>query len=107
MTLTADTTTRARKMTTLVAIARMATLPLVSAMIKRGEEMDEQYQRFCEALRIVDGYSTNCERCPIAEECQAFSVQLPPGENLKLEYSCEAILFRYVLTGEKPQCEEV
>lgn len=69
--------------------------------------MDEQYQRFCEALRTKDGYSTNCELCPIAEECYAFSAQLPPEENLKPEHSCEAILLRYVLTGEKPKCEEV
>jgi hypothetical protein len=69
--------------------------------------MDEQYQRFCEALRTKDGYSTNCELCPIAEECQAFAMELSPEENLKEEYSCEAILFRYVLTGEKPKCEEV
>lgn len=69
--------------------------------------MEEQYKRFCEALRTVDGYSTNCERCPISEECQAFSAQLPPEENLKPEYSCEAILFRFVLTGEKPKCKEV
>lgn len=107
MTLTADTTTRVRKITTLAVIARMTTLPPVSAMIKRGEEMDEQYQRFCEALRTKDGYSTNCELCPIAEECYAFSAQLPSGENLKLEHSCEAILFRYVLTGEKPKIKEV
>jgi hypothetical protein len=69
--------------------------------------MEEQYQRFCEALRTMDGYSTNCERCSIAEECQAFSAELPPEENLKPEYSCEAILFRYVLTGEKPKIKEV
>lgn len=64
--------------------------------------MKEQYQRFCEALRTVDGYSTNCERCPIAEQCQAFSAELPPEDNLKPEYCCEAILFRYVMTGETP-----
>jgi len=64
--------------------------------------MKEQYQRFCEALRTVDGYSTNCERCPIAEQCQAFSAQLPPEDNLKPEYCCEAILFRYGMTGETP-----
>lgn len=64
--------------------------------------MKEQYERFCKALATVDGYSTNCERCPIAEQCQAFSEQLPPEDNLKPEYSCEAILFRYVMTGETP-----
>jgi hypothetical protein len=69
--------------------------------------MDEQYQRFCEALRTKDGYSTNCELCPIAEECQAFAMKLTPEESLKEESSCEAILFRYILTGEKPKCEEV
>jgi hypothetical protein len=69
--------------------------------------MEEQYRRFREALQTKDGYSTNCERCPIAEECQTFSAQLPPGENLKLEHSCEAILLRYVLTGETPKCGEV
>jgi hypothetical protein len=67
--------------------------------------MQEQYQRFCKALRTVDGYSTNCERCPIAEPCQAFAMKLSPTEILKEEYSCEAILFRYVLTGEKPKCK--
>lgn len=69
--------------------------------------MEEQYQRFCEALRTMDGYSTNCERCSIAEDCQAFAAELPPEENLKPEYCCEAILFRYVLTGEKPKCKGV
>ena len=64
--------------------------------------MKEQYERFCEALATVDGYSTNCERCPIAEQCQTFSAQLPPEDNLKPEYCCEAILFRYVMTGETP-----
>ena len=61
-----------------------------------------EYQRFCEALRMVDGGSTNCEKCPIAEQCQAFSDELPPEDSLKPEYSCEALLFRYVMTGEIP-----
>ena len=65
--------------------------------------MKEQYKRFCQVLRVVDGYSTNCEQCPIIRECEAFSAKLSPDENLKEEYSCEAILFRYVLTGETPK----
>ena len=64
--------------------------------------MKEQYERFCKALATVDGYSTNCERCPIAEECEAFSANLPPEANLKPEYSCEAILFNWVTTGKLP-----
>lgn len=64
--------------------------------------MKEQYERFCKALATVDGYSTNCERCPIVEECEAFSATLPPEANLKPEYSCEAILFNWVTTGKLP-----
>ena len=60
-----------------------------------------EYQRFCKALQTVDGY-TDCERCPIAEQCQAFSDELSPEDSLKPEYSCEALLFRYVMTGETP-----
>lgn len=60
-----------------------------------------KYQRFREALQAVDGY-TNCDRCPIAEQCQTFSDELPPEDSLKPEYCCEALLFRYVMTGETP-----
>ena len=64
--------------------------------------MEEQYQRFCEALRTVDGYSTNCERCPIAEECSAWGMSLTPEEQ-DTAPCCEEILFRYLMTGEKPR----
>ena len=60
-----------------------------------------EYERFCEALQAMCGYD-NCEKCPIAEQCQAFSDELSPEDSLKPEYSCEAILFRYVMTGETP-----
>ena len=61
-----------------------------------------EYQRFCEVLRMMDVPSTICEKCPIAEQCQAFSDELSPEDSLKPEYSCEALLFRYMMTGETP-----
>ena len=64
--------------------------------------MKEQYQRFVQALATWDEYSTNCEKCPIREECETFAANLPPEENLKPEYSCEAILFNWVVTGKTP-----
>ena len=64
--------------------------------------MREQYDRFRQALATVDGYSTNCERCPIHEECETFSANLLPEANLKPEYSCEAILFNWVVSGNPP-----
>lgn len=64
--------------------------------------MKEQYERFIQALATWDNCSTNCEKCPIRAECEAFSSQLPPEENLKPEYACEAILFNWVVTGNPP-----
>jgi hypothetical protein len=67
--------------------------------------MEEQYRRFCEALATAGTgtNSTNCEVCPIQTECEAFSATLSPICDYCEEYSCEAILFRYVITGEKPK----
>lgn len=61
-----------------------------------------KYQRFREVLLAMNEPSTICEKCPIAEQCQAFSDELSPEDSLKPEYSCEALLFRYVMTGETP-----
>ena len=69
--------------------------------------MKEQYERFCEALRARDAYSTNCDLCPIQTECEAFSATLSPLSEYCEEYSCEAILFRYVMHGETPKIKEV
>ena len=65
--------------------------------------MKEQYQRFENVLRAKETYSMNCDECPIRTECYAFSESLAPGDNLNPEYSCEKLLFHYVMTGEKPQ----
>ena len=66
--------------------------------------MKEQYIRFCEALATANTSknSKNCEVCPIQTECEAFSATLSPISDYCEEYSCEAFLFRYVMTGEKP-----
>lgn len=61
-----------------------------------------EYQRFREVLLAVNEDPIDCERCPIAEQCQAFSAELSPEDYLKPEYCCEAILFRYVMIGETP-----
>lgn len=63
--------------------------------------MKEQYERFCEALRAMDRYSTNCERCAIAKECIRWGQSLSEEEQLTAP-SCEEILFQYVMTGKKP-----
>lgn len=67
--------------------------------------MKEQYERFCEALATAGTgtNSTNCEVCPIQAECEAFSATLSSVDDYREEYSCEALLFRYVITGEKPK----
>ena len=65
--------------------------------------MKEQYQRFVNVLRAVENFSTICDGCPIYSECYALSEILTPKDDLNPEYSCENLLFRYVITGEKPQ----
>lgn len=63
--------------------------------------MEEQYERFCEALKA--DCSRSCEDCPIHEECYDLSENLPSTEYFNPEYSCEMLLFRYLMTGEKPK----
>ena len=64
--------------------------------------MREQYQRFCEALRTVGQYSTECNKCPIEKECVRWGQSLSDEEQLTAP-CCEEILFKYVLTGERPK----
>lgn len=62
--------------------------------------MDEQYQRFEDTIGRVSGGSFRCELCPIYKECTAiYGIANNPD--------CEETLFRYIMTGEKPKCEEV
>ena len=61
--------------------------------------MKEQYQRFCEAVSAPNC----CEGCPIQKECEEFSATLSPFEDYCEEYSCEMLLFRYIMYGEKPK----
>lgn len=63
--------------------------------------MKEQYQRFCEVLSAKDGYFVNCDKCPIKTECFT-SIENMTLEEAEKQEGCEAILFEYILTGEKP-----
>ena len=67
--------------------------------------MREQYERFCQAMATAGSgtNSTNCDVCPIRVECEEFSASLSPISDYCEEYSCEALLFRYVINGEMPK----
>ena len=56
--------------------------------------MKEQYQRFLNVL------NTDCDHCPIRRECENFSEHLSPSADLCEKYSCEMLLFRYVMNGK-------
>ena len=60
--------------------------------------MKEQYERFCKVAYTVG----HCDRCPIMEECFDYSEQLTPEEQ-KTAPCCEELIFRYIITGEKPK----
>lgn len=59
--------------------------------------MKEQFRRFCSTLHI------DCDHCPIRKECEEFSDKCSPLMEFCEEYSCEHLLFRWVMNGEKPQ----
>lgn len=61
--------------------------------------MEEQYQRFEDTIGRVSGGFFECELCPIYKECVATHGSDNP--------CCEETLFHYIMTGEKPKCEEV
>ena len=69
--------------------------------------MREQYERFEELVGRVSGGVFQCELCPIYEDCCRLSEDLPPEENFNPEYSCETLMFKYVMTGEKPKYKGV
>jgi hypothetical protein len=60
--------------------------------------MDEQYQRFEDTIGRISGGVFQCELCPIYKECAVIYGESP---------CCEETLFHYIMTGEKPKCEEV
>lgn len=60
--------------------------------------MEKQYQRFEDTIGRISGGFFRCELCPIYKECMAIYRDNP---------CCEETLFRYIMTGEKPKCEEV
>lgn len=62
--------------------------------------MDEQYQRFEDTIGRISGGFFQCELCPLYKECT-------PIYGTANNPCCEETLFRYIMTGEKPKCEEV
>ena len=65
--------------------------------------MEEQYERFEELVGRVSGGVFQCELCPIYEECCRLSEEMPTEEYLNPNYSCEMLMFNYVMRGEKPK----
>jgi hypothetical protein len=64
--------------------------------------LNEQYQRFYEILNAKDKYSLVCERCPLQKECEEATAKLTI-EEAENQPTCEEVLFRWMLTGEKPK----
>lgn len=66
--------------------------------------LNEQYQRFYEILSAKDKYSLVCEKCPLNKECEEATAKLTI-EEAENQPTCEEVLFRWMLTGEKPKIE--
>lgn len=66
------------------------------------EKFREQFERFEMVLWAKEKYSMNCEKCPIAEECEEAS-KTKTLEEIENGPTCEEVLLRYILTGEVPK----
>ena len=66
------------------------------------ENFRKQFDRFQMILWAKEKYSMNCEKCPIAKECEE-STKTKPLEEIENGPTCEEILLQYILTGEVPE----
>lgn len=64
-------------------------------------EFNEQYQRFQKVLHAKRGFSVDCGKCPIADECFSWTVNRSDDESRNAP-TCEEVLLLYILTGETP-----
>lgn len=66
------------------------------------EKFHEQFERFQMVLWAKEKYSMNCEKCPLAQECEESS-KTKTLEEIENGLTCEEVLLRYILTGEIPK----
>lgn len=66
------------------------------------ENFRKQFERFEMVLWAKEKYSINCEKCPLAKECEEAS-KTKTLEEIENGPTCEEVLLRYILTGEIPE----